>query len=555
MDRFLLIIAEMKLCALILSSAFLILGLGFADIQPLPIAGVTAISFSPASGGQALVSDLANLGQVLSATVEDGKIIASDDGKGFDWEVTQEVDFGKGRLKIDLDRTRIASDLAMVMNVHVSHQSKLAVQFFDKDGAALALDLFGELKANAERAATDTFILPLEQYPLAKSLVIRRLSGPLRISEILLTPVISAVSKTPGMDAELAKILGIRLDEYNRSSKREMAPQDLIVRRIPSLEEINEIGASALSNAGYPRYRRLKGPRSSNVFSPVSGTTYDFAILANRLISMEANQPVFRLFFTSSDGVHWFFPGNDSEATDRRPGSAEFGMCSIKMDESAKEKFLLEKGFPIIEIPIARSAIEILVHEKNPISSLTSAQLASAFGTENQAHRWADLGLENHALSTQRLQVFGGNPSWGTGRMFQEIALHGKGWRNDIDARYDVVYSDGVESKVAEALNAIGYAAQSSRVYPVKVLAIESVGGGPALLPTEEAIYSSKYPLQRKLYAVIAAPQLSQASPAVREMVNLILSDQGQTLMARTRNLPLAAEEVVALREKLGLPK
>ena len=38
-------------------------------------------------------------------------------------------------------------------------------------------------------------------------------------------------------------------------------------------------------------------------------------------------------------------------------------------------------------------------------------------------------------------------------------------------------------------------------------------------------------------------------------IVNLILSDQGQTLMARTRNLPLAADEVVALRAELGLPK
>jgi len=545
----------MKLLIAILSAAFLSLGVSDAEIEPLPIAGVTAIAFSPEAGGQALVSDLANLGQVSAAAVEDGTIIASEDGKGFDWEVPQDADFGKGRLKIDLDRTRIASDLAMVMNVHVSHQSKIAVQLFDKDGAALALDLFGELKANAERAATDTFIIPLVQYPLAKSLVVRRLSGPLRISEILLTPVISAVSKAPGMDADLAKMLGIRLDEFNRLSKREMARQDLVVRRIPSLEEINEIGASALANAGYPRYRPLHKRLAAEVFSPVSGTTYDFAVLANRLLSMEANRPVFNFYFTSSNGVHWFFLGNEAEATDRYPGSAEFGMCSIKMDESDKEKFLLEKGFPIIEFPIARSAIEILVHEDNPLSSLTAAQLASAFGEENQAITWADLGLEDHALSTQELQVFGGNPSWGTGRMLQEIALHGKDWRDDIDAKYDVVYSGGVESMVTKSPNGIGYAAQSSRVHPVKVLAIEAADGGPATLPTEEAIYSGKYSLQRKLYAVIAAPDFAQASPAVREIVNLILSDQGQTMMARTRNLPLAAEEVVALREKLGLSK
>ena len=65
----------MKLLIAILSAALLSLGVSGAEIEPLPIAGVTAIAFSPEAGGQALVSDLANLGQVSAAAVEDGTII------------------------------------------------------------------------------------------------------------------------------------------------------------------------------------------------------------------------------------------------------------------------------------------------------------------------------------------------------------------------------------------------------------------------------------------------------------------------------------------------
>ena len=65
---------------MILRLGVIILGLGAAAAQeaPLPVAGVTAIAFSPEGGGQALVSDPANLGQVVAAAVEDGAVVAGE---------------------------------------------------------------------------------------------------------------------------------------------------------------------------------------------------------------------------------------------------------------------------------------------------------------------------------------------------------------------------------------------------------------------------------------------------------------------------------------------
>lgn len=186
-------------------------------------------------------------------------------------------------------------------------------------------------------------------------------------------------------------------------------------------------------------------------FAPVSGTTYEFAKLADRMLSLGKEEPVFEWFFTSSNGVHWHF-SNEAGKSDEVPKKAAFGM-------------------------------------------------------------------------------------------FQEIALGGGAWRPDIDSHHDVVYSGGVERTVGDRIAGIGYAVQGPRQFPVKVLALAATDGSGPTSATEEAIYSGRYPLQRKLYAVVAAPSLEKAPPAVREMVNLLLSDQGQTLMVRTRSLPLAAAE------------
>jgi len=73
-------------------------------------------------------------------------------------------------------------------------------------------------------------------------------------------------------------------------------------------------------------------------------------------------------------------------------------------------------------------------------------------------------------------------------------------------------------------------------------------------LPEAEAIYSGKYPLQRMFFAYVAAPSFDQAGPFTREFMNLLLSDVGQTLVARAGSLPLSAAEVEQERARLGLP-
>jgi len=515
---------------------------------PLPVPGVTVVSFVADGGGSALVTDVEELGHVISANTEGGEIMAGEGG--FDWKIGAEQRFGVGRINIVLDRKAISGDLALVFNALMDDDATLAVQLFDAGGKALALDLFGDLTKKAEEAGTDTFVIPLVEYPDAKTLVVRRLSGAFQVREILLTPVVSkATGANPAAERALAEALGEQLSGRHPL----IAKAGLKLHVIPSLEEINDVGAEALAAVGYPRYSPLGILDGTVCYAPVSGTVYDFSIMANRYLSLSGQKMVFDWYFTSSAGVKWSFENDPSDynLTEGRPAKTELGMASIPLTEEARAAFEKRNGYFPIEFAIARSAIEVLVNRSNPLEEITMDELRTAFGGSGGI-TWAAIDSSS-PMADEPVVAIGGSPSWGTGKVFQEIGLKGGSWRPDIAARHDVVYRGGVEQEVADTPTGIGYAVQRKRGDDVKKLRIESTDGSGATLATADAVYSGKYPLQRKLYAYVAAPSLAEASPAVRELVNLMLSDQGQTFMVRTGSLPLSVDELVATRSRLGL--
>ncbi len=522
--------------------------LAVAAEAPLPMAPITAIAFSMESGGSATLSNPEGKALAVSVKLAGGAVVAGDGG--FDWTVLADQPFGAGRLDILLERAGIAGDLAMILNANIGPETSLALQLFDSEGKGLALDLFGDLGKKAEEAGTDTFVIPLTRYPEAKTLVIRRLSGPLLVREVLLMPVISADTGA-GLDAErdLSRALGEQVSKQHPLA----VESGLKLHVIPSLEEINQVGASALAAAGYPKYRRIITTAGEVCHAPVSGTVYDFAQLANRHLSLGENQEVFKWFFTSSNGVEWHFENDPTEynLNNGHPAKTQFGMGSVPLSEKAKAAFEKRQGYPVIEFPIARNAIEVIVNHSNPLAEISMEGLRAAFG-EPGAPTWSAISPDS-PMADERVIGIGGSHSWGTGKVFQEIVLLGGPWRSDMLTGHDVVYAGGVEEEVAKMRGAIGYAVQRERDAGVKKLKIESSDGSGTSLATADAIYSGRYPLQRKLYAYVAAPNLAKASPAVREMVNLLLSDEGQTMMVRSGSLPLAADELLESRKRLGL--
>ncbi len=354
--------------------------IAMAEEIPMPVPGVTVISFSGNDGGAAVITDSENLGHVISATTEDGSVVVGEGG--FDWKVDASERFGVGRLNMTLDREKIPGDLAMVFNALTGDGATLAVQLFDGGGKALALDLFGDLASKADDAGTDTFVIPLVEYPDAESLVVRRLSGTFRVREILFMPVVAKTAgATEASELALAEALGEQLSGRHPL----LSKAGLKVHVIPSIEEINEVGAEALAAVGYPRYSALGILDGTICHAPISGTLYDFAGMANRYVSLGGRNLVFQWSYVSSAGVKWYFENDPSEYNleNKRPPKTEFGMASIPLTEEAKAAFKERNGYLPMEFPIARNAIEVFVNQANPMEEITMDGLRMAFGDED----------------------------------------------------------------------------------------------------------------------------------------------------------------------------
>ncbi|MEP6685527.1 MAG: substrate-binding domain-containing protein [Verrucomicrobiota bacterium] len=467
------------------------------------------------------------------------------------WFVTAGTAFGQGNLQFTVDRSLLNGDLALVLRTDWQRDTNIAIQLLDAEGRAIALDLFGETRHNARAIGTDTFVIPLNRYPDAVTVSVRRLSGDLRILGGGLYPVLSEVTAAAETEKALAERLGLMLSPHHwmfaQGGKETPAVAESgvgAVHTLPPLSKTNEAGAAALRQPGYPIYN----PLTQGELAPpkiITANTASYIVTnALRTIALRTSAKPAEPFFSSSDGT----------ASGLLKHGYQVGFMSVPLTSAEKETFFRERGYSITEIRFARDALEILVNSANPIGSLTVPQLDAVFGKDLRAgapaliRSWDQLGNNSGTIKT-----VGGSLGWGTTRAFQQLVLKGGAFRNDM-AKEDVVFTEGVEQHVADNTDAIGFASFRPRTRSVRTVAIAANSGEAAFLPNAETIYSDKYPLQRNFYAYVASRSLASAGAFERELFNLILSDVGQTLVARSGNLPLTAREAAAERTKLGLP-
>ncbi len=198
----------MRACflTLLLSSAMLSFS-GAAPIQP----EVAEVNFGPGLTEPAALKE-AKLPAWLTAVEQQGGSFA-DEPKC--WLVPASAAKGVGRLTLTLDRTRIAENLVATILFDAPQTSDIAVQLFDGAGRVVALDLFGNLTDVGREAMTDTFVIPLKKYPTAEKIVIRRISGEVKVFGVVLFPVVTEGVPVPGALEELARVLGDPLSPEN----------------------------------------------------------------------------------------------------------------------------------------------------------------------------------------------------------------------------------------------------------------------------------------------------------------------------------------------------
>ena len=235
-------------------------------------------------------------------------------------------------------------------------------------------------------------------------------------------------------------------------------------------------------------------------------------------------------------------------------GTSQFGPMSRKMKSKEVEAFEKHYGYKPTEIRVAIDALAVFVNKDNPVKGLTIKQVDAIFsstqkcGYDKNATRWADVGLTG-SWSDKDIQLFGRNSVSGTYGYFKDNALCKGDYKNSVNEQPG---SASVVQSVASSLNSIGYSGIGYKVAGVKAVAL-SKKGGPFIEATLDNAVSGKYPLSRFLYVYVNKHPNKPLSPLQAEFVKLILSQQGQGIVAKDGYIPLPTAVVKKEMAKLGL--
>ena len=97
------------------------------------------------------------------------------------------------------------------------------------------------------------------------------------------------------------------------------------------------------------------------------------------------------------------------------------------------------------------------------------------------------------------------------------------------------------------------YALLSNVTPNIKVLPIAEKEGGEFFAPTLENVYAHRYPLSRYVYIFVNRPPGKAIEPKMKEFMKLVLSRQGQDVVAKERVfiplMPPAVKEELAKLE------
>lgn len=189
--------------------------------------------------------------------------------------------------------------------------------------------------------------------------------------------------------------------------------------------------------------------------------------------------------------VNYNGSGSGSGISGVLAGSCDLGLSSRGLTDD-------EKAEGAVENVIAKDGVAVVVNPANPVTELTSEQIAKIFTGE--ITNWSEVGGEDAEIA-----VFGRDSASGTRSAFEEIlGIQDKcAYLNEYSSTGDVI------GNVASNPNAIGYASLSAVDETVSAVSVDGVA------PTEATVADGSFPIQRPFVIVtVEGTELSEAAQA-----------------------------------------
>ena len=234
-------------------------------------------------------------------------------------------------------------------------------------------------------------------------------------------------------------------------------------------------------------------------------------------------------------------------------GTSQFGPMSRKMKSREIEAFEKRFGYKPTAIRVAIDALAVFAHKDNPIKGLTIKEVDGIFSVTRKCGgdaktRWGDLGLSG-SWTGKDIQLYGRNSVSGTYGYFKKKALCKGDFNTKVNEQPG---SASVVQSGAASINALGYSGIGYKTSSVKAVPLSKKGGKYVAATMANAL-NGTYPLSRYLYVYVNKHPNKALSPLQREFVKMILSQSGQSIVAKDGYIPLPAKVIVKDLAKLGI--
>lgn len=233
----------------------------------------------------------------------------------------------------------------------------------------------------------------------------------------------------------------------------------------------------------------------------------------------------------------------------------------------AEEKLFVDKfGYKPFEVRVATGSVGslgktatsvIFVDKENPIKGLTMEEVDAIYSkTRKRGHaditKWGDLGLTGE-WGSRPIHLYGLKPVNGIEQFIKLIAMQGGEYKENIEfvKGKGFVHAFNIAAEdMAKNKGGLTYALLANLTPNVRAVPLAAKAGEPYYEPNIENVYSHKYPLSRFVYIYVNKKPGQALEPKVKEFLKMVLSRQGQEVVAREGvYIPLTPEVV---REELA---
>ena len=200
--------------------------------------------------------------------------------------------------------------------------------------------------------------------------------------------------------------------------------------------------------------------------------------------------------------------------------------------------------------PQARSGpLVIFVPAANPLPELTLSQLELIFAARGGGLRWRQLGVAG-ALADSPVHTYGLAATTPLGRFMRQHALAGRPFNKRFIGLSE---SADVVRKIGNDPLGIGFAAVNHATPAVRMVSLARREGELPSRAVPADLLAGRYPLDRHLLLYVRVPPGGRLDPIARDYLRLVLSSQGQRVIAAGHlgYLPLSTAEAAAERAQL----